>query len=73
MRFFGRGIEVWAARQRRPTVIRFGRAKLPLCPFYLLDQLLRRLETDFVAKGGLRERMTRARLNHREGQPQRAR
>lgn len=33
---------------------------------YLLDQLLRRLETDFVAKGGLRERMTRARLNHRE-------
>ena len=33
---------------------------------YLLDQLVRRLETDFVQKGGLRERMTRARLNHRE-------
>lgn len=32
---------------------------------YLLDQLLRRLEKDFVEKGGLRERMTRARLNHR--------
>ena len=33
---------------------------------YLLDQLVRRLETDFVEKGGLRERMTRARLSHRE-------
>ena len=33
---------------------------------YLLDQLIRRLEKDFVQKGGLRERMTRARLNHRE-------
>ena len=33
---------------------------------YLLDQLIRRLEKDFVQKGGLRERMTRARLSHRE-------
>ena len=33
---------------------------------YLLDQLIRRLEKDFVEKGGLRERMTRARLNHRD-------
>jgi four helix bundle suffix protein len=33
---------------------------------YLLDQLLRRLEKDFVEKGGLRERMTRARLNRRD-------
>ena len=33
---------------------------------YLLDQLLRRLEKDFVEKGGLRERMTRARLQHRK-------
>ena len=33
---------------------------------YLLDQLIRRLEKDFVQKGGLRERMTRARLCHRE-------
>ena len=40
---------------------------------YLLDQLVRRLETDFVQKGGLRERMTRARLNHRERRAQRAR
>ncbi len=31
---------------------------------YLLDQLLRRLEKDFVQKGGLRERMTRAHINH---------
>ena len=32
---------------------------------YLLDQQLRRLEKDFVEKGGIRERMTRARLEHR--------
>jgi four helix bundle suffix protein len=29
---------------------------------YLLDQLLRRQEQDFLREGGLRERMTRARL-----------
>jgi four helix bundle suffix protein len=29
---------------------------------YLLDQQMRRLEQDFLAQGGLRERMTRARL-----------
>ena len=34
---------------------------------YLLDQQLRRLEQDFVREGGLRERMTRARLQHRAG------
>jgi four helix bundle suffix protein len=39
---------------------------------YLLDQLVRRLEKDFVEKGGLRERMTRARINHRESWAQRA-
>jgi len=32
---------------------------------YLLDQQLRRLERDFLAEGGLRERMTRARLTAR--------
>lgn len=32
---------------------------------YLLDQQIRRLERDFVKEGGLRERMTRARLQHR--------
>lgn len=33
---------------------------------YLLDQQIRRLEQDFVKEGGLRERMTRARLQHRQ-------
>ena len=32
---------------------------------YLLDQLLRKLAKDFVEQGGLRERMTRARLAQR--------
>jgi four helix bundle suffix protein len=32
---------------------------------YLLDQLLRKLEQDFLKEGGLRERMTRARLQSR--------
>jgi len=32
---------------------------------YLIDQQLRRLEKDFLEQGGLRERMTRARLHHR--------
>ena len=32
---------------------------------YLIDQQLRRLEQDFLKEGGLRERMTRARLAHR--------
>lgn len=35
---------------------------------YLLDQQLRRLEKDFVEQGGLRERMTRARLAERNRQ-----
>ena len=33
---------------------------------YLLDQQLRRLEKDFLEHGGLRETMTRARLEHRQ-------
>ena len=32
---------------------------------YLLDQQIRRLEGDFIREGGLRERMTRARLQER--------
>ncbi|HEY3763024.1 MAG TPA: four helix bundle suffix domain-containing protein [Verrucomicrobiae bacterium] len=36
---------------------------------YLLDQQLRRLEKDFLEQGGLRERMTRARLNYRTKHP----
>ena len=35
---------------------------------YLLDQQMRRLEQDFLKEGGLRERMTRARLQAREQQ-----
>jgi four helix bundle suffix protein len=37
---------------------------------YLLDRLLRRLERDFLTEGGLRERMTRARLAARSRQGQ---
>jgi four helix bundle suffix protein len=36
---------------------------------YLLDQHIRRLETEFVRDGGIRERMTRARLQHRHRNP----
>ena len=32
---------------------------------YLLDQQIRRLERDFIEEGGLRERMTRARVQQR--------
>ena len=39
---------------------------------YLLDQLIRKLEKDFLAEGGLRERMTRARLATRARQKGRA-
>ena len=35
---------------------------------YLLDQQIRRLERDFLKEGGLRERMTRARLAERDHQ-----
>lgn len=35
---------------------------------YLLDQQIRRLEKDFLKEGGLRERMTKARLQAREQQ-----
>jgi four helix bundle suffix protein len=38
---------------------------------YLLDQQIRRLEQDFLKEGGLRERMTRARLQHRSRQNKR--
>jgi four helix bundle suffix protein len=50
---------------RPPEVV----ANIALCLIhqtnYLIDQQLRRLEQDFVKAGGLRERMTRARLNYR--------
>jgi len=35
---------------------------------YLLDQQIRRLEKDFLEQGGLRERMTKARLQERRKQ-----
>ncbi len=38
---------------------------------YLLDQQIRRLEKDFLTEGGLRERMTRARLASRTQQQRR--
>ena len=38
---------------------------------FLLDQQLRRLEQDFLKEGGLRERMTRARLATRDKQARR--
>jgi len=36
---------------------------------YLIDQQLRRLERDFLEQGGLRERMTRLRIRHRNQPP----
>jgi len=35
---------------------------------YLLDQLIKQLEKDFLEKGGLKENMFRARLEHRDKQ-----
>jgi len=35
---------------------------------YLLDQQIRKLEQDFLNEGGLRERMTRARIETRNRQ-----
>jgi four helix bundle suffix protein len=50
---------------RPPEVV----ANIALCLIhqtnYLIDQQMRRLEEDFVKKGGLRERMTHARLQYR--------
>ena len=50
---------------RPPEVI----ANIAICLIhqanYLIDQQLRRLEKDFLEQGGLRERMTRARLQYR--------
>jgi four helix bundle suffix protein len=50
---------------RPPEVV----ANIALCLIhqtnYLLDRQIRRLEQDFLKEGGIRERMTRARLQHR--------
>lgn len=54
---------------RPPEVI----ANIAICLIhqtnYLLDQQIRRLEKDFLERGGLRERMFKARIAHRK-QPQ---
>ncbi len=54
---------------RPPEVI----ANIAICLIhqanYLIDQQLRRLEKDFLEQGGLRERMTRARLTYRSKPP----
>jgi four helix bundle suffix protein len=51
---------------RPPEIV----ANIALCLIhqtnYLLDQQLLRLEKDFLEQGGLRERMTQARLHHRD-------
>ena len=56
---------------RSPEVV----ANITICLIhqtnYLLDQPLRRLERDFLERGGLRERMTRLRLRRRNQSPPR--
>jgi four helix bundle suffix protein len=53
---------------RPPEIV----ANIALCLIhqtnYLVDQQIKRLEKDFLKKGGLRERMTRARLEARARQ-----
>jgi four helix bundle suffix protein len=39
---------------------------------FLLDQQLKKLEEQFLHDGGLRERMTRARINYRKSHPDQA-
>lgn len=54
---------------RPPAVI----ANIAICLIhqanYLLDQQMKTLDREFVVQGGLRERMTRARLNYRNRHP----
>lgn len=56
------------AETRPPEIV----ANIAICLIhqanYLLDQQLRRLERDFLREGGMRERMTRARLRARRAQ-----
>ena len=53
---------------RQPDVL----ANIAICLIhqanYLLDQQIRRLEKDFLEKGGLKERMFKARIEHRKKQ-----
>lgn len=61
--------EVFRPFESRPAEVR---ANVIICLIhqtnYLLDQQIRRLEQDFLKEGGLRERMTRARLDARDAQ-----
>jgi four helix bundle suffix protein len=54
---------------RPPEVV----ANIALCLIhqanYLIDQQLGRLEKDFLRQGGIRERMTRARIDYRTRNP----
>ena len=53
------------AETRPPEVVANNALCLIHQTNYLIDQQLRRLEKDFVEQGGLRERMTRIRLQYR--------
>jgi four helix bundle suffix protein len=57
---------------RPPEIV----ANIALCLIhqtnYLIDQQIKRLEKDFLQNGGLRERMTRARLQARDQQQRQA-
>ncbi len=70
----------WAQQRMRPTRPIGTRppevaANILICLIhqtnYLLDQLIRQLEKAFLQEGGLRERMTRARLAERGRYPRR--
>jgi four helix bundle suffix protein len=58
--------------ENRPAEVR---ANIIICLIhqtnYLLDRQIRRLEQDFLREGGLRERMSRARINVRDQQRKR--
>ncbi len=55
-------------RHQMVQAARSGKLGLIKLTSYLLDHQLRRLQQDFLKDGGLRERMTRARLSQRASQ-----
>ncbi len=57
-----------AVEHRDPAICANAIIGLIKLTTYLLDQQLRRLEQNFVKEGGLRERMTRARIAERDKQ-----
>ena len=57
-----------AVEHRDPAIAANAILGLVKVTNYLLDRQLRQLEQAFVEQGGLRERMTRARLNERDRQ-----